>query len=235
MTKSDNTTPYTAAEYDDNVKKTIPFYGQMHTQTIDMVKTIKPHFRLWLDTGCGTGFLVEQALNIFPIGRFVLADPSEEMLQVARERLQTYPNERVCFVPLRTCEALAASLPQRPDIITAIMCHHYMNMEQRHQATQVCFDLLAEGGLYVTFENVRPGSAEAIKLGLQRWHRFQLSQGRTKEAADEHMARFDTAYFPITVQEHLGILRDCGFRMSELFWYSYMQAGFYAVKANSKG
>jgi tRNA (cmo5U34)-methyltransferase len=234
MAKLDNTTPYKAAEYDDNVKRTIPFYGQMHTQTIELVKTIKPQFRLWLDTGCGTGSLVKQALNIFPGGRFALADPSEEMLQVARKRLQSYPNERVCFALLRTCEELTANLPQRPDIITAIMCHHYMDMERRRQATQACFNMLTEDGLYVTFENVRPVSAEAIKLDLQRWHQFQLSQGRTKAAADEHVARFGKAYFPITVKEHLGILQDCGFRVSELFWYSYMQAGFYAIKANSR-
>jgi tRNA (cmo5U34)-methyltransferase len=44
------------------------------------------------------------------------------------------------------------------------------------------------------------------------------------------MERFDTAYFPITVDEHLQLLKACGFETAELFWYSYMQAGFYGIK-----
>jgi tRNA (cmo5U34)-methyltransferase len=37
-------------------------------------------------------------------------------------------------------------------------------------------------------------------------------------------------YFPITVEEHLDLLRNCGFGAVEMFWYSYMQAGFYCIK-----
>jgi len=44
------------------------------------------------------------------------------------------------------------------------------------------------------------------------------------------MQRFDVEYFPINIEEHLKLLRKTGFRIVELFWYSYMQAGFYGIK-----
>jgi tRNA (cmo5U34)-methyltransferase len=47
---------------------------------------------------------------------------------------------------------------------------------------------------------------------------------------EQHLARFDTEYLPITVSEHLQLLRNCGFRTGQLLWYSHMQAGFYAIK-----
>ena len=59
---------------------------------------------------------------------------------------------------------------------------------------------------------------------------YQLSKGKDAEAVKDHMKRFDSEYFPITVEEHLKLLKACGFQTVELFWYSYMQAGFYCIK-----
>jgi tRNA (cmo5U34)-methyltransferase len=47
---------------------------------------------------------------------------------------------------------------------------------------------------------------------------------------EPHFERFDSEYFPITIEEHLKLLRACGFKTVGLFWYSYMQAGFYGIK-----
>ena len=46
----------------------------------------------------------------------------------------------------------------------------------------------------------------------------------------DHLARFGVDYFPLTIEEHLQMLTDCGFRVVELLWYSVTQAGFYGVK-----
>jgi tRNA (cmo5U34)-methyltransferase len=62
------------------------------------------------------------------------------------------------------------------------------------------------------------------------WKHFQLSQGRDKETVEKHLQRFDVDYFPITVEEHLSLLRKTGFSTVEMLWLSYMQAGFYCVK-----
>jgi len=43
----------------------------------------------------------------------------------------------------------------------------------------------------------------------------------------KHLKRFNKAYFPITISEHLDLLKQCGFSVAELFWYSYMQACHY--------
>lgn len=33
-----------------------------------------------------------------------------------------------------------------------------------------------------------------------------------------------------TIKEHIDLLNKTGFRTAKLFWHSYMQSGFYAVK-----
>lgn len=230
MKQPDNTTPYTACEYDENVRRTLPFYDLFHAETIDLVKSLKPQAKSWLDTGCGTGCLVESALPHFPETFFVLADPAEGMLTEARKRLEKISSERIRFIDSAGSNDLRGNLDLQPEVITAIMSHHYLKPEKRRDATAACFDLLAPEGMYITFENIRPNCDKTLELSLKRWGKFQISQGRSPAVVEEHLKRFDSAYFPITVDEHLELLKKCGFCVAELFWYSQMQAGFYAIK-----
>jgi tRNA (cmo5U34)-methyltransferase len=230
MEQPDNKSSHRASEYDKSVKETIPYYELFHNETIDLIKTIKPGVRRWLDTGCGTGFLVDKALAHFPEASFILADPSKEMLLEARNRLGSVPSERIEFMEPVRSENLPDHLTTQPDVITAIMCHHYSKPEQRRNAVKACFDLLAPGGIFITFEHIYPGSEKHLEISLHRWERFQLSKGRSTEIVKRHLGRFNTKYFPIGIGEHLKLLKECGFSVTELFWYSQVDAGFYAIK-----
>lgn len=223
-----NNTPYNAAEYDENIRKTIPYYEAFSDETIRLVKAVRPLPELWVDTGCGTGYLVSKALPEFPDTRFILADPSKDMLEQASQRLAGQANVR--FLEPVGSQGFAKQLTEKADVVTAIQCHHYLQKEQRAGALRACHEILKDGGLLVVFENIRPATEEGLKIGLELWRQFQLSQGRSEAAVDTHLKRFDVEYFPITVREHLELLREGGFRTAELSWYSYMQAGFYAVK-----
>lgn len=44
------------------------------------------------------------------------------------------------------------------------------------------------------------------------------------------MARRGTEVLPITIEEHLCLLKECGFKSADILWTSYMQAGFFAIK-----
>lgn len=231
MLASDNATPHNAAEYDKSVRQTIPYYETIQSETVDLVRTIRPEVSCWLDTGCGTGYLVEIALPHFPRTTFVLTDPSEPMLKQAMNRLKDLPEKRVKYLSPAPSENLAIYKNEmHPQIITAILSHHYLQKPQRSQATQICYQLLEEGGVFITVENIAPVTQQGISLGLGRWKRFQIEQGRLKSVVEAHSRRFNSEYFPITIEEHLNLLRETGFKIVDLFWMSYMQAGFYAVK-----
>ena len=231
MSHSDNTTPHGSARYDEKVRVTIPYYEAIQREAIDLVSSVKPDPAHWLDTGCGTGYLVELALPLFPGTRFFLADPSEAMLLEARKRFVGQAEGRVlCLAPAGTQDLQLPEPGMRVQVVTAVMCHHYLDPAGRERAVRLCIDVLEEGGLFVVFENVDLGSEEVNRLALDRWNRHQTAHGAADAFAKEHRARFKTRYFPVRVDDHLRLLRDAGFRIAEMFWLSVMQAGFFGIK-----
>jgi len=225
----DNLTPLHSKEYDSNISNTIPYYDRFHEETINLIKSMDIKPETWLDTGCGTGTLVEKAIKEFEDTKFVLADPSEGMLNQAQEKLAKY-NSRIEFLEPQMSHELSPKILKGLDIITAIQSHHYMAKEERFDATKTCYDLLKENGVYVVFENISPFTEKGIEIGKKYWKDFQISKGKDEEEVESHLKRFNEEYFPITVEEHLSLFRKCGFEVVELFWYSYMQAGFYCIK-----
>lgn len=225
----DNATPYLAADYDSQVRVTIPYYDAFHAETINRVKAIRKEPQMWLDTGCGTGTFVEEALVAFPNTHFIIADPSEKMLGIAKKKLAYASSDRVEFLKPAVTQDLGG-LERKLDVITAIQSHHYMTNGERAKATKVCFNLMQHGGVYITYENVRPLTAKGIEIGKEYWKRFQLAKGRDAATVENHLCRFDAEYFPITIMDHLSLLRKTGFSTSEILWYSYLQAGLYSIK-----
>jgi len=228
---ADNASAHPAHRYDAEVRQVIPFYDTIQAETIDLVRSVVGEPELWVDTGTGTGAFVEPARSVFSRTRFVLADPSEAMLNQARQRFPDVHDGRIVVLPAVGSDGLPKVRPQlRAQVVTAIMCHHYLEQPAREAAVRGCFEILEPGGVLVVFENVECETDRGRELGLRRWGEFQVKQGRTPEVVEKHLARFGSELKPVRVAGHLELFRAVGFAAAEVFWRAHMQAGFYAVK-----
>ena len=230
MPDKDNCSSHRSEDYDKEIRDTIPYYDSFHNETINIVKTIIKKPKIWLDTGCGTGTLVKKAIKEFDNTSFILSDPSPQMLNLARSKLQDAGKDRLRI--LEPCETSEISLDPdlKPDVITAIQAHHYLSKDERARTTRVCYDMLDEGGVYITFENTRPKTEEGVAVVKEYVKNYQLERDRDADTVENFLKRFDAEFFPISIQDHLLLLEKTGFKVVELFWMSYMQAGFYCIK-----
>ncbi len=178
MQDKNNSTSHSSEEYDGQITDTIPYYESFHTETLNIIKTIIEKPEIWLDTGCGTGTLVKKALKQFEDTKFLLSDPSPAMLDVAKNKLSKQPMERLNFLKPGESRDISLNFDGKLDVVTAIQAHHYMSTEDRLKTTKHCHRLLKEGGVYVTFENIRPSSEMGVEIGLKYLKNFQLSRGR---------------------------------------------------------
>ena len=65
---------------------------------------------------------------------------------------------------------------------------------------------------------------------LEKWKRYQIEQGKSVEESTRHIERYGKDYFPITLEEHLTLMRNSGFRAVEILWLSNMQVGLWGMK-----
>lgn len=90
--------------------------------------------------------------------------------------------------------------------------------------------MLKPGGVYINVESIRPLTEKGLQVGLERWRQAQITAGKPLESVTKHISRYGIEFLPMPVSYHLDLLREAGFTTVELFWASYLQAGFYAVK-----
>ena len=222
---TDNKSAFAVNQYDENVRKVIPFYDEIYEQIFSVINAHcgdKP--LAVLDSGCGTGNFGVMALERQNLSELVLCDPSEKMLANARKKL----NNQACKYHCIGSEKL--DFENRFDVVTAIQSHHYFDRATRVAAVRNCFKALKSGGIFICFENTAPFSETGKELMLKRLETYEIQAGRTPEEVKSHSARYDREFFPITIKEHLELLEKTGFSAAELFWHSYMQSGFYAIK-----
>jgi len=217
----DNVTPHASYEYDKQIHKILPFYENFHRSAIDLIKSVNRNPRTWLDTGCGTGAFAQKALLDFPDTVFYLADPADGMLNFA---------EKISGNIIKS-GTVELDFPQEMfDVITAILAHHFFQPDERRLATENCFRMLKPGGIYVTFECIRPYSSGGLEIAMKRWVNYKLANGISMEKATEFYTKLDVEFYPITLSDHMELMKNCGFKTVELLWMTYMHAGFYAIK-----
>ena len=220
----DNKSAHNSSVYDDRITSVLPYYREYHAQIIDLVDKLDIPNPNWLDTGCGTGPLAARVFEVRDDVRFTLADPSGGMLEKAKEKLS---GRNVEFI---NQSSLEISFTDEYDIVTAVQSHHYLQKDERKRAVQNCYEALKESGLFVTFENICMSDPKSDEIAMKRWVAFLEEHGNTPEEVQIQKDRRGVETLPITIEEHINLLRDCGFRSVDLLWTSYLQAGFWAIK-----
>ncbi len=217
-----HTTAFSSKEYDRKIKQTLPYYEEFYKQIINVVKCHFDNQISWLDVGSGTGKMAELGLELS--NRFVLLDNSADMLDIARKQVNS---GKVDFV-LKYAEDM--DYEKEFDVVTAVQVFHYLSADKRREAICKCYNALKSSGIFITFENFAPDTELGTMLYLNRWKQYQISQDKTEQESKDHIARYGTEYFPITIDNHKMLLKECGFKAVELLWCSYMQAGFIGIK-----
>ena len=220
----DNKSAHNSDVYDDRITSVLPYYREYHAQIIDLVDKLDIPNPNWLDTGCGTGTLAARVFEMRDDVRFTLADPSVGMLEKAKEKLS---GRDVEFI---NQSSLEISFTDEYDIVTAVQSHHYLQKDERKRAVQNCYEALKESGLFVTFENICMSDPKSDEIAMRRWVAFLEEHGNTPEEVQFQKDRRGVETLPITIEEHINLLRDCGFRSVDMLWTSYLQAGFWAIK-----
>lgn len=215
---------FSPEKYDKGIVATLPYYEEYFMQIVDIAQTVLHTPVSWLDIGCGTGKMADIAIQNLPVKNMLCCDHSPQMLKIAKER-----------IGCSNVEFLETSIQNLRydsefDVVTAVLLNHYFKYENRISNIKNCYNALRKNGLFFTVENFAPSSDRMRALYLERWRKYQRKNGKSEKECQNHMLRYNTKYFPITIAEQIEIFQKCGFEEVEIFWCSYMQVGIWGIK-----
>lgn len=157
--------------------------------------------------------------------RFVFCDISTEMLAISKDRFHLTNTQFI------TSSGQELSYKEEFDVITAIQVNHYGTLDdERAKAVQNSYNALKNDGIFITFENYSLYSNVGETLYLRRWQNYQMQQGKSMESSREHVGRYGKDYYPISISEHMEVMKAGGFNVVEILWVSYLQVGLLGIK-----
>lgn len=212
-------------QYDDLIKNTIPFYDEILEQIADVIVHLGLNSFKLLDIGCGTGNLIKLIDKKFTGCQITLCDASVEMLALSKNKLSLSKKNSFKYVN-KSAEKLEYN--NQFDIITSVHLNHFF--KDQSVLLKKIYNALKPGGLLLSVQNTAPNGEHGMEITLSRWMGFLVKNGRNLEEAKNHIGRYGTDYFPLTVNRQKEVLCEAGFKEPELFWHSYIQTGIYAVK-----
>jgi tRNA (cmo5U34)-methyltransferase len=212
-----------AANYEGQRRQMIPcfddFYG-VPLRALDF-KGDAPRV---LDLGCGSGLFTALLLTKYPKAKVTLADLSDKMLEVARER---FAGHRDFTYVQSSFEALDLAGPF-DIIISGIAIHHIPGPEKKRLYGK-CREWLVPGGTFVNSDQIKGETQATDALNMSVWRERIEASGLSREAIDAAYGRmlFDQ---PSTVEEQLAWLREVGFAEVDCLFKWFPMAVFFARK-----
>ena len=219
-----------AACFDDMLARSIPQYDVMRKTCFDLAcEFIKPGLSWILDLGSSRGESVARLVDKYGVGaHFVLAEVSEPMIAVLRERFKGYISSNI--VSLWT-QDIKKEFPHPPaTLIQSILTLQFTPINYRQALIQNCYDTLQKGGAFILVEKVLGGNASMDALLVKHYHVLKHINGYSYEDIDRKAASLEGVLVPVTAEWNVDMLNRAGFRHVECFWRFLNFAGFIAVK-----
>ena len=177
-----------------------------------------------LELGTGTGKWASGVLREFPKAQYHGIDFSEQMLQVASNRLKSFAHRII----LDNLDLNRKTPEGRFDLIySAFTIHHIRDKQELFKTLR---NLLNPEGLFLYIDITIAESPALEARFLESWKAFMRNSSwpnrKIKTIIDDHLKN-DIAE---TVEAQLGYLRAAAFRNRELLWRHEKFAAFHAQR-----
>lgn len=214
-----------AESFDKQVQRNIPSYNQMLEALINAIPDTKENPKI-LDLGCGTGNITLKVLERFPKAHVTCLDLSENMMEIAQEKLSEYDNVEYVvgdFTQIEITEKYDA-------IISSLALHHIPNDKEKEEMYKAIYDALTISGVFYNADVIKANSEYNQKLNNRISVRDMKSNGVTDKEIVEHKEKRDANDIPTTLFNHIKMLENVGFEEIDVIWKYYANAVYGATK-----
>lgn len=207
-----------AQRYDEQRRFFIPCFDDFYQTSISFLNTIRNDFETILDLGAGTGLLTQYLWKNFPKAKFTLADISDEMIEVAKQRFTGLKNFDYLILDY------SKNLPSVSfDLIASALSIHHLDHEAKAHLYSNIYKNLPSKGIFINLDQFNPES-ELINEYYKKYWYSQIEKDETLKKEKHLWLKRRELDKENTINETLKILKDVGFAHADCI-YSYMKFG----------
>lgn len=217
-----------ASSYDRQRKHVIPCLEDLYRITSDLATVTGPQPKI-LDLGAGTGLLTSYLHDRYPNGHFTLLDLSEEMLEVARSRMNNDSLNNDSNFSYIVGDYLKHDFEGTFDIVISSLSIHHLEHHDKEFLYQKIYQHLNPGGVFINADQVlglHPANEEEYQRNwMEKIDVGSLSESEKKIILDR--MKLDN---PASLQENLKWLEEIGFKDVDVYYKYYNFVVFYGKK-----
>jgi len=215
--------------FDDMVSRSVPFYGEIQRMVAELGGDFAAEGSNLYDLGCSTGaslILLDKTVN--ENVKFVGLDDSEEMLAKCDKKLQENGIKR-------DYELNFADLNQGIDIENASVVNLCLTLQflrplNRERLVQQIYDGMNTNGCLILTEKVLGEDS----LFNRHFIKYYYDMKRRHNYSDMEIAQkreaLENVLIPYKLEENKELLKNCGFKLVDVFFKWYNFCGIIAVK-----
>lgn len=216
-----------AENFDKQVQRNIPCYNQMLEALINAIPDTKENPKI-LDLGCGTGNITLKVLERFPKAQVTCLDLSENMIEIAKEKLSEYDN-----VEYVVDDFTQTGLTEKYDaIISSLALHHIPNDREKEEMYKAIYNALTSNGVFYNADVIKASNEYNQKLYNKIAVTDMKENGVTDEEISEHKGKRDANDIPTTMFNHIKMLENVGFKEIDVIWKYYSNAVYGGTKVD---
>lgn len=233
-TASPFTDPAAVARYAEGPRRNVPGYDSLLPMVRILLAERVPADGRVLVVGAGGGLELEDMARAHPGWRFDGVDPSQSMLDLAEQRLQSagVSGDRVALH-----HGYVQGAPAGPfDGATCLLTFHFVPREERAAMVAEIRRRLKPGAPFVAVylsvadrdagDNGCEGGVGERDLWLSRYSAFQVACGMAPELANSGRAKVAAELAVLTPEEDEAILREAGFSDVRMFYMGFAFRGW---------
>lgn len=153
-----------ARDYDKQRRLFIPCFDDFYGVAVENL-TLETDSPLLLDIGAGTGLFSEMVLKKYPQARIELIDISSDMLQIAKERLASYPEVTFTIADINDIQP---GNNKYDAIISSLAIHHLADKDKKNLYQKI-FCGLKPAGIFMHAEQVLASSEHLLEVYHTTW------------------------------------------------------------------
>jgi len=212
-----------ANQYDGQRKQLIPCFDDFYGSALKLTNIAVNPVRV-LDLGAGTGLFSEMIAKVHPGIDITLIDLSDEMLEIARQRLRDFPN--VTYI---IADYLNYPYEGSYDMVVSSLSIHHLDSSEKKQLFGKVYELLKPGGIFINADQVLGPDLRMDTFYKGEWRVAINNSGLSYEELDQadQRTRLDKMS---TLEEHIELMKKAGFSSIDVVYKAYSFAVMFGRK-----